>query len=163
MIYIPNDVWNVIKTYLLYSIREYKIINDNRYNFYVRKLWFGVNLIQNKILNKKLLYHKLNEYEYIFNLTSNSLYLQKVKNIIWKYKICKVFDSIRILTNKYKYPKNELELLNFRIDIDKEYRSSLSKEEIINIINNEISNEHYEMKIELFREEFLKNTKLVYL
>ena len=163
MIYIPNDVWNVIKTYLLYSIREYKIIKDNRDNFYVRKLWFGVNLIQNKILNKKLLYHKLNESEYIFNLTNNSLYLQKVKNIIWKYKICKVFDSIRILTNKYKYPKNELELLNFRIDIDKEYRSSLSKEEIINIINNEISNEHYEMKIELFREEFLKNTKLVYL
>ena len=161
---LPNDIWQYIKTFIIYNKEEYNKILENRKQFYIRKILFGINFIQDKIVNKKREFYsmKINqnikEYCYINEKNINNL----VK-IIWRYRIYKLFDKLLQLSNKYKFPKNDNELLTYKNNIETNYFMKYKLNEIDTILNSNINEKLYNDKLLNFQEKFIKNTNLVYL
>ena len=162
--YFPNDIWLHIKTYILYDSNTYNKIEKDREKFYKKKILFGINMIQDIISNKKREYYTMSNNTIIQEYSLyNGINFNKLLSINWKYKLYNLFDKFLILDNKYKFPKNDNELLTFKNNIERNYYLNYSYIFLDSIINNEINNENYNKKIIQFQEKMVKNNNLVYL
>lgn len=162
--YFLNDIWLYIKTFILYDTNTYNKIEKDRNKFCKKKILFGINMIQDIISNKKREYYTMSNNTIIQEYSLyNGINLNKLLTINWKYKLYNLFDKLLILDNKYKFPRNDDELLTFKNNIERNYYLNYSYTLFDSIINNEINNEKYNAKIIEFREKIVKNNNLVYL